>query len=257
MGGSKQPSSTTTTTKTELPAWIQPYSEGYLNKSMEAANRPYEQYQGQRVTPFTQEQELGLTGTANRAMLGNSAVNAGQGMLTNTLGGMYLNPNSNPYLRQNVDTAMGQVQGNLNSQFNRPGAFGNTAHQEVMARSLGDVAANMYGQNYTAERNNQMNAANQALAYGQNDYTDLNAMLSAGDTRRQYNTDINNLNYQNWLDQQNYPLKQLDIQGNAIGTAMGNTGQSSTTGPNPYQGSNTANLLGYGSLALGAGGLLS
>jgi hypothetical protein len=151
---------------------------------------------------------------------------------------------------------MGQTAGRLNSQFNNPGAFGNTAHQEVMARSLGDVASQMYGQNYGMERGNQMNAANQALGYGQADYQDLNAMLSAGDTYRQYDQDLKNQQYADWLAQQNYPLSQLDILGNTIGMSMGNTGTTTSTAPNPYQGSSTANLLGGASTAAGLYSLL-
>lgn len=303
MGSSKQPSNTTSVTTTELPKWIQPYAESLLNKGVAASERPYEAYTGQRISPLAQEQEMGLQGTVQRATQGNRAVNMGenmladtmsgryfnmaqnpamqmgQGALMNTLGGAYLTPESNPYLERNVNTAMSNVAGRLNSQFNRPGAYGSTAHQETMARSLGDVANQMYGQNYSAERQNQMgginqalgydsqdfnkyqaergnqmNAAAQALGYGQADYQDLNALLAAGDTRRQYGQDVMNQQYQDWLEQQNYPLRQLDILGNTIGMSMGNTGSTTSTAPNPYRGSSAANLLGYGA---GAAGLYS
>ena len=252
--GQSAPSNTTTTTKTELPEWIQPYAEGLLQKGVDTANRPYEAYGGERISPLSNEQNMGLQGTTNRALYGNQAVNTGQNMLTNTLGGAYLTPESNPYLQRNVNVALSQAAGNLNSQFNKPGAFGNTAHQEVMARSLGDVASQMYGQNYSNERNNQMSAANQALGYGQADYQDLNALLAAGDTRRNYSQDLLNQGYADWQEKQNYPLRQLDIMGNTIGMSMGNTGQSTTNAPNPYQGSTAANLLGG---AAGAAGLYS
>ena len=256
MGGSKTPANTTSVTTTELPEWIQPYSEQLLAKGVAASERPYEAYGGQRIANFSPAQSLGLDMTTDRALQGNAAVNSGERMLANTLGGGYLTPESNPYLRRNVETAMGQTAGRLNSQFNNPGAFGNTAHQEVMARSLGDVASQMYGQNYGMERGNQMNAANQALGYGQADYQDLNAMLSAGDTYRQYDQDLKNQQYADWLAQQNYPLSQLDILGNTIGMSMGNTGTTTSTAPNPYQGSSTANLLGGASTAAGLYSLL-
>jgi hypothetical protein len=256
MGGSKQPSSTTSVTTQELPEWIQPYAEQLLSKGVATSERPYEAYGGQRISPLSQEQEMGLQGTTNRALYGNQAVNTGEQMLTNTLGGGYLTPETNPYLQRNVNTAMSNVAGRLNSQFNRPGAYGNTAHQETMARSLGDVASQMYGQNYGMERGNQMNAANQALGYGQADYQDLNALLAAGDTRRNYSQDVLNEQYGNWQEQQNYPLRQLDILGNTIGMSMGNTGTTTATGPNPYQGSTAANLLGGASTAAGLYSLL-
>ena len=296
MGGSS-PSSTTTVTKAELPEWIQPYSEDLLKRGVELSNKPYEAYGGQRISPLSQEQEMGLQGTVQRSTMGNQAMNAGENMLTgtiqgqyaspfantamakqaqlmNTMGGQYMTPESNPYLQRNVNTALSNVAGRLNSQFNRPGAFGNTAHQETMARSLGDVASNMYGQNYAQERQNQLSAAgmgsqdymqeranqltaaNQALGYGQADYQDLNALLAAGDTRRNYSQDILNQQYGDWQEQQNYPLRQLDILGNTIGMSMGNTGTTTATGPNPYQGSSAANLLGGASTAAGLYSLL-
>jgi len=300
---SSSPSNTTSVTRTELPEWIQPYAESLLEKGVAASERPYESYTGERIAGFSPAQSLGLDMTTDRALQGNRAVNAGENMLTDTMAGRYFNmsqnpamqmgqsnlmdtlrgsyltPESNPYLQRNVNTAMSNVAGRLNSQFNNPGAFGNTAHQEVMARSLGDVASQMYGQNYSqerqnqmsginqalgydsqdfnkysAERGNQMNAAAQALGYGQADYQDLNAMLSAGDTYRQYEQDLLNQKYADWMAQQNYPLQQLDILGNTIGMSMGNTGSSTTTGPNPYQSNPTANLLGG---AAGAAGIYS
>jgi hypothetical protein len=246
MGGSSTPDTTTTISKSEPPEWIKPYSINLMEQGAGVANRPYEAYSGQRIAGFSPEQEMGLTGTVNRATQGNAAMNMGQGMLQDTLSGRYMSPDSNPWLRQNVDTALGQAQGRLNSQFNTPGAFGSTAHQGVMAKSLGDIASQMYGQNYMNERQNQMGAAGQALNYGAADYQDINALLAAGDTRRQLSQDYMNQGYQDWLEARNYPLSQLDILGNTIGMSIGNSGTTQTSQPNPYQPNTTANLLGAG-----------
>jgi len=109
----------------------------------------------------------------------------------------------------------------------------------------------MYGQNYTNERNNQMNAANQALGYGQADYQDLNSLLAAGDTRQKLSQQYANQAYQDWLEQRNYPLSQLDILGNTIGMSMGNSGTTQSTQPNPNQSNTAANLLGAGMMGYG------
>jgi len=254
MSGGSQPSTTTTTVKNELPEWAKPYSESLMSKGAAVSERPYEAYSGNRLAGFSPEQLQGMTGTMNRATQGNQAVNTGQSMLTNTLRGDYLSPDSNPWLRQNVDAAMGQAQGRLNSQFNNPGAFGSTAHQETMAKGLGGIGAQMYGQNYANERQNQMGAAGQALNYGQADYNDLNAMLGIGDTTRQLTQDQMTQAYNDWLEQRNYPLQQLDILGNTIGMATGNQGSTLSTAPNPNQSSSLANLAGAG---LAGYGLLS
>jgi len=251
---SKSPSNTTQTVKNEPPEYIKPYAIDLMNKGSAVAARPYQAYGGQRIAGFSPEQEAGLTGTFNRAQSGNEAMNLGNRNLESMLKGDYLNPESNPFFKGVVDQAMGQTQGRLNTQFNSPGAFGNTAHQEVMARGLGDVANQMYSNNYMNERQNMMGALGMAPQYAQNDYNDLNAMLSAGDARRQLSQDTLNQQYADWLEQQNYPLKQLDILGNTIGMSMGNSGTSTSTGPNPYQPNTTANLLGGG---MSLAGLLS
>ena len=246
MSSPKTPSETTTTVKNELPAWAQPYSEGLMAKGAAVAERPYQAYTGNRIAGFSPEQLQGMQGTMTRATQGNAAVNAGQGMLEKTLKGDYLSPDSNPWFRQNVESAMGQVQGRLNNQFNNPGAFGSTAHQEVMNRGLGELASGMYGQNYANERANQMGAAGQALGYGAQDYNDLNAMLRVGDTTRQMSQDQLTQAYNDWLEQRNYPLQQLDILGNTIGMAVGNQGSTLSTAPNPNQSNPWATALGAG-----------
>lgn len=255
--GSKSPSTVTNVTKSELPAWATPYSQQLMEMGAAQAARPYEAYQGQTISPLSQEQQMGLAQTVQRATQGNQAMNAGQNMLTNTLSGGYLSPNTNPYIANMVDTALGQAKGQLNSQFNKPGAWGSTAQQEVMARGLGDIAANMYGQNYTNERGNQMNAANQALGYGAADYQDANALLSAGDTTRQYSQDLLNKQFADWQAQQQYPLTQIDILGKSLGLATSGQGSVTGIGPNPYQPNTTANLLGGGLSLAGLAGMLN
>jgi hypothetical protein len=252
--GSKSPSNTTSTVKSELPDWAKPYSVDLMKQGAAVASRPYEAYTGNQIAGFSPEQQLGLNATVNRSTSGNAAANAGNTMLQNTLQGNYLNPSTNPYLRQNVDTAMSQAQGKINGQFNTPGAFGSTAHQGVMANSLGGIASNMYGQNYATERNNMMQAAPQALGYAANDWTDINALLGAGDTTRQLSQDQQTQAYNNWLEQRNYPLQQLDILGNSINQAVGNQGSTLSTAPNPNRSNGAATALGAG---LAGYGLLS
>ena len=243
---SKQPSNTTTTTKNELPSWAVPYSQQLLTQGAAVAARPYEQYTGQRIAGFSPEQQMGINMGVNRATQGNQAMNIGQGMLENTLSGNYLSPDSNPWFKGTVDQALGQVQGRLNSQFNNPGAFGSTAHQETMARGLGDVANQMYSNNYMNERQNQMGAAGQALNYGSADWQNIGQLLGIGDTTRQLTQDQLTQAYQDFQQQQNYPLQQLDILGNTIGMATSGQGSTLSTAPNPYQTNPYATALGAG-----------
>lgn len=242
----KQPSSTTTTTKQELPAWAVPYSQQLLKTGSEVAKRPYEQYTGERIAGFSPEQQMGINMGVDRATQGNQAMNIGQGMLESTLAGNYLSPESNPYFKNTVNQAMDQTQGRINTQFNRPGAFGSTAHQDVMTRGLGDIANQMYSQNYMNERGNQMSAAGQALNYGNADWQNIGQLLGIGDTTRQLTQDQLTQAYQDFQQQQNYPLQQLDIMGNVLGMATSGQGSTLSTAPNPYQTNPYATALGAG-----------
>jgi hypothetical protein len=83
------------------------------------------------------------------------------------------------------------------------------------------------------------------------DYQDAQALLGVGDIRRGYSQDILNQNYGNWLDAQQYPYKQLDVLGNALRASVGGGSTITTSGPNPYQASPAAGMLGGGLLGYG------
>lgn len=86
----------------------------------------------------------------------NSAYNVAANEALKTAKGEYLN--ANPYLDRNVNTALDQVQSRVNSQFGLAGRTGSGANQDVMSRGMGDVASQMYGNNYQNERNRQFQA---------------------------------------------------------------------------------------------------
>lgn len=252
MGGGDAPSTPDkTTTIQEPPAYVKPYAEEYLSRASNLSNEPYNQYSGQKIASLTPEHMAGLDAKTQRAAYGSPVMNAAQGQAYNTLNGAYMSPDSNPYLKQTVDTALGDVQSRVNSQFNKPGAWGSTAHQELMTRNLGDTAASMYGANYSNERANQLKYASLAPQYASADYQDAEQLLSVGDAYRSYEQDLLNQSYQDWLDQQQYSNRQLDILGSAINTGSGGY-QSTTTAGTPYQASPIANALGTGLLGYSA-----
>lgn len=58
MGGNSQPATTTQINKTELPAWVDAASQENYAFAKDVANRPFEQYEGQRVadqSPYTKQ----------------------------------------------------------------------------------------------------------------------------------------------------------------------------------------------------------
>lgn len=248
-GGSKQSQNTTVT------PWygVQPYLKDYLRDSQTQANTPFQFNAGDQIAPFSPEQQYGLAATTQRAIQGSPVNMAAQNNAYGTLNGDYMSPDSNPWLRQNVDRALGDVQTRVNSQFNNSN-FGGSVHQEVLGRSLGQTAAGMYGENYQQERGRQMQA--QALAPGlaETDYRDMQALLGVGDARRGLSQDY--LNQANGLFNQNvqYPQQQLDAYGRAIGVGMGVGSNQTTTGPNPNQSSPIAGAIGGAATGFSIGG---
>jgi len=254
-GSSAPPANTTTTSTVKLPDYAQPAAESLLARSTELSNAPFNPYPGQRLAPVTGEQEMGLNMTTNRALAGSPVMNAASQNAVQTLNGDFLRPESNPYLKSTVDDAMGQVQSRVNSQFNRPGAFGGSAHQELLTRSLGQVANDAYGQNYAAERAAQQRMSALAPQFAQQDYTDAQALLGVGDVRRQANQDVLNMQYEDFMNQQNQPYKNLDVLANALRASVGGGGQTITSAPNPYQPNRFANAIGGGLAGAGIGSM--
>lgn len=245
----------TTTQKADPWSGVQPYIKDYLQLGKQVTSNPYNFYNGDTVAGFSPEQEAGFNLSTQRALAGSPTLNAANQNITSTLNGDYLNPSSNPYLQANVNQALGDVQTRVNSQFNNPN-FGGSAHQELLTRNLGDTASQMYGQNYSQERQNQLNAAGQATNLASADYLDSQALQGVGAQRQglsqQYLT--NAANQFNGAAQ--FPYDQLSRYGDVIkaGQGVGGGTSTSTTSGGDSGSSDLANIAG---LALTAASFFS
>lgn len=233
-GGGGQTSKTTA----EIPAELKPLATKFTQSAIGLADTPYQNYADPRYADLNSYQTQGADSIYNRAMGGNSAIDAGQGMVTDTLSGDYLN--SNPYLSQMMDSASQDVTRNYQNAVNstdagmaRAGAFGGSAwgqqqkdNSDMLGKNLSNMATNMYGQNYANERSNQMNALGQGLQYGNQDYTDAAQMIKAGQMYQDQNQQGLDFNYEQFQNEQNEPYKKLAAMSGVFGT---NLGQSSTT----------------------------
>ena len=117
-------------------------------------------------------------GNLGLSTLGQIAQGGGAGMeqLAKTLGGAYLSPDTNPYIRAVVDAAQRPVTDayqratapQTDYNFANAGRYGSGAllgarsqNEQNLGRSLGDISTNIYGTNYANERARQDAAANQ------------------------------------------------------------------------------------------------
>jgi hypothetical protein len=202
----------------------------------------------------------------------------GQGAYRNEMAGM-----NNPYLSQVINNTNSDItraftnstMPQTDASMARAGAFGGSAWQQAnaennrqMAAELAKNTANMrmndyqtqqqlaenlaqrQSQAYGAERGNMMGAVGAGQQLSNQAYTDAQNMLGVGDISRDYQQTMDNQNYQNFLNQQNWPLQNLDILANAVRTGMGGGGSSVSSSSMPTV-NRTASMIG-GAAAGGA-----
>ena len=256
-GNSAPPANTTQTVTQNLPAYVEPYAQEAMKRASDLSQASYQPYGGQRYASMTPQNTAGLNMVQNRAMYGSPEENAARSNFTQTMNGSYMNPDSNPYLKQTVNAAMGDAASKVNSQFSGSN-YGTTAHQGTLASTLGGVASQMYGANYANEREAQQRAMTLLPQYGNIDYNNAQQMAGVGDIYRQENQNNLNMQYGDWMNAQQQPYKNLDVLSSGIRGAMAGGSSSSSTASNPYQPNRTANVIGGalagGSLASMAGG---
>lgn len=138
LGGVGGSQAGTTTTVEDIPEWLKPFAL----QGMQGLSEAYGQ------TPD-----------------GMSPITAAGGQyMQDVIGGDYLN--SNPYLDAMFNQAAGKVTSGVNSQFSGAGRYGSGAHQGVLGESLGNLATDIYGQNFARERGFQQQAAQGAPDFG-------------------------------------------------------------------------------------------
>lgn len=163
--GSQQAGTTTTTANPWAGA------QPYLNSGLQRAEGIYTN-QPQQIGQAQQMQ-------TQRAISGSPLDAAAQQNNLQTLQGNFLSPDSNPYLKGAVNTAMGDVRGQINSQFQGDN-YGNSAHQEWLGKGLMNAAAPIYAQNYQQERQRQLGAQALAPTLAGQDYANIAQLYQAG-----------------------------------------------------------------------------
>lgn len=324
---SKGGGDTTTVQKSEPWSGLKPYLiDAYAKARNIQENGVPQYYPGATYTPASWMSQAGIDRLASRGQQGsplqtaasNFALNATNGgqvspyttkaadTLWGTASGDYLN--ANPYL----DQMFGQAAGNLTQQFNegvmpglnstfgQAGRTGSGAHALAYGKAagelgdtLGTLSANIYGNNYATERQNQLMAGSQLGAMGDQqfgnrldaaklgmgvasqDYNDIQQMLNAGQLSEGYSNqilqdDMNRFNYYQNLPQQNMSqyvawLNGIPGANFASGTSSANNGGGGVGGAlgGGLAGGSLASMmglsgpLGWGLAGLGAlGGLL-
>ena len=175
MGGSSKGSGTTTqTNKQELPPWLDAAAQESMSRGFAVAQRPYDEYQGDRVAAFSGDQTAaqdavrGMQGQTASALggLGSRASEIGnytpQTVTAGSLPQTDLSGYMNPYLQNVEQTSLAaleqqrqQASQATGDAFQKAGAYGGSRQavaQGVLdaqsARAAGEMSAQLRSQGY-------------------------------------------------------------------------------------------------------------
>ena len=229
------------TSRPFIPDELKPLANRYTDLAIQYSNTPWQGFQGQRFADLNGTQQQGLDMIQNRAATGSATMNNAEGALNNMLTGNQ----TNPYLDSLVNKAQQSVADNFNymakpqleSAGVQSGSFGNAnmdqrmgLQQKAAAQQMSDIATQMYGNAYNTDQANKIQAMNLAPTYGNAPYNDAAQLLNAGGISQAQQQKGLDFGYNQFVDQQNYPVKQLQAMSGVLGQTMGNTTSSSGGG---------------------------
>jgi Ca2+-dependent lipid-binding protein len=244
MSGSS-PSNVTTTQNTSLPSWLNnanEYGAGQAQQLYQKGGPQY--YSGSTVAPLSSIQEQYLNGASSLGANGNPTLNAANGETQRTLGGQYLDPNSNPYLASTFNQAANAVQNRVSSEF---GQAGRNLESSIPVQNdqMNQLATQIYGGNYANERNLMGQAANTASGLNTSNLANMQGVAQAGALSQQQAQNYDNAAQTRWNYNQNLPYNNLtSYMGQVNSLAHGGTSTSSQ----PVFQNTAGNVLG-GALA--------
>lgn len=184
MSKGSTPQNITTTSSSEPSEFIRPYLEG----AMDDAQTLYESdmpnfFPEATFVGFSPETDTALELARARATSGNPLLGSAQGEINKILSGDYLSPSTNPYSQALFNQMAGDITSQVQSQFSKAGRLGSSANQETLTRSLGELANQVYGDQFNRERDRQFQATQLAPGLAQADYGDIEALASVGAER--------------------------------------------------------------------------
>jgi hypothetical protein len=260
-GGGGQPKNTTQTT--ELPAWARGYAKDVLAKGAALTDintNPYVQYGGQRVSDFSPLQQQSFQGAANLQYnpVGQqyTGENVGQYMnpyLQNALAPQLREAASAGLMAQNMDAAKAVGQGAFGGT---RGALQQSLTQKNVLQNMADINARGYSDAFNqaagmfnTDQARRIQEAQFGAGYGMDVNRLQNQYGQQQQAQQQRGIDVA---YQNFLDEQNYPYKQLGFMSDLIkNPAIGSRNQQQMY---ENSGDNTlSTVAGLGAVAKGAG----
>lgn len=243
-GGGQQPTQQTNTAST-LPAYAQPYMEDLMGKAQALTSAPYQTYGGDRIAGQTPLQEQAANTTAN---VDPSAAGFSQGI------GAFMNPytqNVTDIAKREATRTSDMAGQGEQAKAAQAGAFGGYREgiqrgerERNLDQQLNDIqmkggqqAFESATNQFNTSNNQQLAQASQANAIGTQQQNQQQQMLSQ--------------QYQDFLNQQNMPYKQLGFMSDIMHGVPGTSSASQVYQAPP---SPVSQIAGLGMAAYGMGG---
>jgi hypothetical protein len=260
-GGGGSGGGGTSETKQQLDPTVAPFVKYGLEEAQGLYKTDTPQYYGGQtyVGPSAQTQTA-LQAGQQRALAGNPLLPAAQQQQQNVISGQYLQ--NNPYFNQALAGAAQGATQNYNdaimaaqSGLSKAGRYGSNVGADIQnraANTLANTLTNKYGelayQNYGAERGMQNQAAMNAPALAQADYTDISQLANIGKTAEDYQKTALQADLDRFNFEQNKPYQKLSSYlGAAYGAPMGNVSTTTQSGGGKIVCSAMNKAYGFGS----------
>lgn len=208
-------------------------AQSYLTDIMARGSQYANKSPNQLVSPFSPQSQQAMALTEQRALRGSPVMSEANRFTQSNLRGDYLNPDSNPYLPYYMKRGMQGIMPGINATFGAGGRTGSGAHAMALGQGAGDLAAQLYGGAYEADRGRQMQSMLFAPQLAANDYQDINALLGVGgnvESRAQQLMDS--------------PYNQLSRYAGLVGNGFGSTGSGTSSTSIPMTSNPLAGALG-------------
>jgi hypothetical protein len=242
MSKGSSPQNVTTTTSSEPSEFIRPY----YTQAIDAAQELYENpdmptfFPNNTYVDFAPETSTALQLATTRALQGNPLLGSSQQEINRVLQGDYLSPTTNPYSQALFNQMAGDVTSQVQSQFSKAGRLGSGANQEILSRSLGELANKVYGDQYNQERERQFQATQLAPQLGEMDFNDIARLQQVGQEKES----LEMAKLQDAIARYDYSQQQPYLKLNQYLGSLGAAVPSTTVSTQPVFRNTGAGLLG-------------
>jgi hypothetical protein len=289
MGGKKQKS--TSSSSVTLPSWLQaPLQDYYLDTLENTRNlvdKPYEAYTGDRLSPFSADEQQAFNLTRDLVNQGPVDLSYSKGISQevanrglNGFSQQTLDQYMNPYMTNVMDVSRGRQLDEfdrqktaLQQQQGATGAFGGSrsalAQDQLynnFSRNLSENEAMQLYQSYNDAQNRAfqgtqlagqagMDWANQALQERTSGIQGISALQASGQAQRGLDQTGLDLNYSDWATEQAYPYQQLQFGQGMVDSITNLFKGQQTVNTQSSGGSALGTALGLASMAMGIPGV--